>query len=150
MDILIIRIPELVLESDGDPLVENDGIQQQTIVQEISESSRLETELNDEIERNFNCGNGPTIKRLSCLSHTLQLVMGSFDSHRNAKGELPKFARSIKKARRLVEKFNTSGLATIRLVQLGGKKLLADVVTHFRRFSYSISCQLHLYLHLDH
>ncbi len=80
------------------------------------------------MEKIFRTENGAQIKRLSCLSHTLQLVMGSFDSFRNSRGQLPLFAKTIRKARGLVGKFHNSGIGTARLQELGGKKLIGDVV----------------------
>ncbi len=78
---------------------------------------------------------GRNIKRISCLSHTLQLVMGGFDKYRNKAGdgssEAPLFVSAIPSAKKLVGKFNKSTTATSRLVDITGKKLVADVTTRW-------------------
>ena len=58
-------------------------------------------------------------KRLSFLSHTLQLVVRTFDTIRSPK-------RAVKKAHKVVKKVCKSTKATERLIGLCGVKLIAD------------------------
>lgn len=111
------------LEED-ESSAENDGVLE-TVVAEFDNE---ESQINEGIEKFCNNDQTVQIKRNSCLSHNIQLVMGIFDSFRNAKGSPPLFSKSIKKARRLVAKFNNSARATTRLIELCGKKLVGDVV----------------------
>jgi hypothetical protein len=87
------------------------------------------------------------LRRLSCLSHRLQLVMSIFDKFKliatrnsNSKSadeiaasrrNTPAFVKVIAKARKLASKINTSSIATPLLIKLAGKKLLSDVSTHW-------------------
>lgn len=71
------------------------------------------------------------IKRLGCLSHTLQLVLGHFDKFRNQKGQPPVFSKIIKEAKILVGKFNKSTIATPLLINDAGMKLLGDCSTRW-------------------
>lgn len=85
------------------------------------------------------------LRRLGCVSHTLQLVMAQFDKfrvrtsirNRNQPGNglnpnpIPPFIKVIIKAKKLVAKFNTSTKATPRLVELSKKKLIGDVTTRW-------------------
>ena len=64
------------------------------------------------------------IKRLPCLAHTLQLVVGKFD-------QLPQFKSVLKNARTLVTKVNKSTRATEKLVSLCNKKLIGDCRTRW-------------------
>ena len=88
------------------------------------------------------------LRRLSCLSHRLQLVMSIFDnkfkfiatrkSNSKSADEIaasrrntPAFVKVIAKARKLASKINTSSIATPLLIKLAGKKLLSDVSTRW-------------------
>ena len=71
------------------------------------------------------------IKRISCLSHSLQLVINSFDKFRNRRNGRPRFNQIIGKARQLVAKFNSSTKATPMLIAATKKKLIGDVVTRW-------------------
>lgn len=83
------------------------------------------------------------LRRLSCLSHRLQLVMSIFDklkmeARRSTSDEayetrrnMPAFAKVIAKCRKLVSRINTSSIATPLLIKLAGKKLLSDVSTRW-------------------
>lgn len=87
------------------------------------------------------------LRRLSCLSHRLQLVMAIFDKFkftatRNSNSDsvggtaasrrnIPAFVKVIARARKLASKINTSSIATPRLIELSGKKLLSDVSTRW-------------------
>lgn len=71
------------------------------------------------------------IKRLGCLSHTLQLVLGHFDKFRNRKGNAPAFSKIIKEAKILVGKFNKSTIATPLAIKYAGMKLLGDCSTRW-------------------
>ncbi len=85
----------------------------------------------DTISRN----SAPSIrmKRISCLSHTLQLVMGGFDKYMNSKdrSDSPLFMLAIASAKKLVGKFNKSTKATSRLIEICGKKLVPDCSTRW-------------------
>ena len=48
----------------------------------VSEKQQLEDTL---------CSGSASLKRISCWSHTLQLVMGTFDKYRNKNNPLPLF-----------------------------------------------------------
>ncbi|KZS01454.1 Uncharacterized protein APZ42_001883, partial [Daphnia magna] len=89
------------------------------------------------------------LKRLSCFSHRLQLVMAIFDKFRiyNARlpqigstHRLPVFATVISKARKLVSRFNTSSVATPLLISLSGRKLLTDVSTRWSSNYFVMDC----------
>lgn len=92
------------------------------------------------------------LKRLSCFSHRLQLVMAIFDKFRisptrlgrlpqiESTQRLPVFATVISKARKLVSKFNTSSVATPRLISLSGRKLLTDVSTRWSSNYFVMDC----------
>jgi len=71
------------------------------------------------------------IKRLGCLSHTLQLVLGHFDKFRNQRGNAPAFSKIIKEAKILVGKFNKSTIATPLAIKYAGMKLLGDCSTRW-------------------
>jgi hypothetical protein len=71
------------------------------------------------------------MKRLSCLSHTLQLVMAGFEKFVTARGTQPQFMAVIRKARALISSFNMSTIATSRLIKKAGKKLIKDVSTRW-------------------
>ena len=58
-------------------------------------------------------------KRLSCLSHTLQLVIRKFDRVQSLK-------RALASAHKLVNKVNKSVKATEKLIALSGRKLISD------------------------
>ena len=64
------------------------------------------------------------LRRIACFSHTLQLVVMTFDKATQLK-ELLKHAHSI------VRKINSSTKATERLVTLSGKKLIKDCPTRW-------------------
>ena len=61
-------------------------------------------------------------KRISCFSHTLQLVVRKFDSVRSLK-------RALASAHRLVKKANKSVKAIEKLIALLGRKLVDDCPT---------------------
>ena len=83
------------------------------------------------------------LRRIGCVSHTLQLVMAQFDKFRlqksryqnqGAEGQpqpVPPFITMISKARKLVAKFNSSTIATPRLQELCKQKLVGDVTTRW-------------------
>ena len=123
---------------------------------DISETtSEIEIE-NEEVEYMrtiFPRRNGETeeayLKRLSCISHRLQLVMAIFDKFRISHTRLPRigqtnrlpaFATVISNARKLVSRFNTSSIATPRLIELSGRKLLSDVSTRWSSNFFVMDC----------
>lgn len=63
-------------------------------------------------------------KRISCHSHTLQLVVRKFDSVRS-------LMRALASAHRLVNKVNKSVKATEKLIALSGRKLVSDCPTRW-------------------
>ena len=65
-----------------------------------------------------------SLNRVSCFSHTLQLVVQKFD-------ELPTFRVLLKHVPRLVSKFNMSTKATERLITICGKKLVRHCPTRW-------------------
>ena len=81
------------------------------------------------------------LKRLACYSHKLQLVVTHFDVFRNSSSTTsgsastrrgrPSFASSITKAKKLVSRFNTSSVATGKLIEKRNKKLVSDVTTRW-------------------
>lgn len=73
------------------------------------------------------------LRRMACLSHSLQLVMGHFDKYRHSSrpSSVPRFATAIKEAKKLVCKFNKSTVATPMLMEIAGKKLIGDVSTRW-------------------
>ncbi|XP_055343649.1 E3 SUMO-protein ligase ZBED1-like [Paramacrobiotus metropolitanus] len=64
------------------------------------------------------------IQRIPCFNHLLQCVVRSFDTVKECRD-------IIKKAKKLVSKFNHSNTATAALVDRSGKKLLGDVETRW-------------------
>ena len=60
--------------------------------------------------------------RISCFAHSLQLVVSQFD-------KVSPFPKVIKKAKKLVAKFNKSTKATERLITLEHKKFISDCPT---------------------
>ena len=64
------------------------------------------------------------LNRVSCFAHTLQLVVQKFD-------EITEFKSVVKRAHRLVRKFNTSAKATEKLIAKCGKKLVRDYPTRW-------------------
>ena len=66
-------------------------------------------------------------QRLSCFSHTLQLVMAEFDNNER----LNSLKKVIKKAQALVSKCNKSVKVTEKLIELSGKKLVSNCPTRW-------------------
>ena len=71
-------------------------------------------------------------KRLSCFSHTLQLVVSKFDTLASPK-------RCLQSASRLVKKFAKSVSATEKLISLAGKKLTSACPTRWNSTYLMIS-----------
>ena len=65
-----------------------------------------------------------SLNRLSCFSHTLQLVARQFDASASAK-------KVLSKVYCLVKRFSKSGKATEKLITLSRKKLLSHCPTHW-------------------
>ena len=63
-------------------------------------------------------------RRISCFAHSLQLVVTHFD-------KVSPFQRVIRKAKKLVAKFNKSTKATEKLIALAHKKLISDCPTRW-------------------
>ena len=63
-------------------------------------------------------------KRISCFAHSLQLVVTHFD-------KVSPFQRVVRKAKKLVGKFNKSTKATEKLIALAHKKLISDCPTRW-------------------
>lgn len=118
------------------------------------EFSTFEAQINEALIQIQSCVRRPNeseeefkLRRLSCLSHRLQLVTSIFDkfkfiatrnSNPNSADEIaasrrntPDFVKVMAKARKLASKFNTSSIATPLLIKLSGKKLLSDVSTRW-------------------
>ena len=64
-----------------------------------------------------------SFKRISCFSHTLQLVVSKYD-------QLDTFEELMKRAHAIVRKVNSSTKATEKLIALCGKKLVKDCPTN--------------------
>ena len=64
------------------------------------------------------------MKRLSCFSHILQLVVSKFNKDKSAKALLLK-------AYKIVSSVSKSGKATEALIQAAGKKLVSHSVTRW-------------------
>ena len=64
------------------------------------------------------------MKRLSCFSHTIQLVVSKFNKDKSAKALLLK-------AYKIVSSVSKSGKATEALIQAVGEKLVSHSVTHW-------------------
>ena len=107
------------LDSDGDESeTEDDGGTanfSKTIEDEMAEFDANE----DEHQTTFACYN-----RISCFAHLLQLVVVQFDKIRP-------FQKVLRKAKKLVAKFNKSTKATEKLIALKHKKLLSDCPTRW-------------------
>lgn len=102
-------------EEENESYDEDDFFESDFLVQNINES--LEDILNefDTAEKNFSL---TFKKRISCVCHTLQLVLKAiFDP------KLPK-NMTIKKVLKLCKKIRSSHQATAMLVELEGKSLL--------------------------
>lgn len=61
------------------------------------------------------------LKRLSCFSHTLQLVVSKFNKDESAK-------TLLSKAYKIVSSVSKSGKATEALIKATGKKLVSHIV----------------------
>ena len=57
--------------------------------------------------------------------------MGGFEKFTTARGTQPQFMAVIKRARALISSFNTSTIATPKLIEKAGKKLIKDVSTRW-------------------
>ena len=77
-------------------------------------------------------------KRLSCFSHTLQLVVNKFDTLTSPK-------QVLRSAHSIVRKFNKSVKATEKLVKLCGKKLLSTCPTRWNSTFLMISRMLEVH-----
>ncbi|XP_055350017.1 uncharacterized protein LOC129596698 [Paramacrobiotus metropolitanus] len=93
---------------------------------EITESQKsLDDEINDflacEADHDAQLSD---LYRLPCFAHTLQLVARQFDASAELKDV-------VKKALKLITRFNCSAIATSRLIELAGKKLIGDVKTRW-------------------
>lgn len=75
------------------------------------------------------------LNRVSCFAHTLQLVVQKFD-------EITEIKSVLKRAHRLVRKFNTSAKATEKLIAKCGKQLLRDCPTRWSSTYLLIECLL--------
>ena len=67
---------------------------------------------------------GTVFKRVSCFTHTLQLVVNIFQQCKS-------FKNLLKSAHSMVRKVNKSTRATERLIALSGKKLVGDCATRW-------------------
>ncbi|KAI9556011.1 hypothetical protein GHT06_018572 [Daphnia sinensis] len=135
----------------GFPTNSNSETEESTILLENEEVEydNFETQITDalahcRIIRRPNESEGEIkLRRLSCLSHRLQLVMSIFDKFKmearrstsdeasETRRNMPAFAKVIAKCRKLVSRINTSSIATPLLIKLAGKKLLTDVSTRW-------------------
>ena len=144
------NIPSSSTRDDIDLLDEDDDNTAIEIENDQVEFLQFEVQVTQHLQAIFPQYHGETeeeyLKRLSCLSHKLQLVMSTFDKYKTQKSfrpsndgshraqnipTVPVFANVIKQARKLVSKINTSSVATPRLIALSGKKLLSDVSTRW-------------------
>ena len=107
-----------------------DILTEEQVEREIYNAEREEENLNRTFRRSFGQSRSRRLKRLSCLAHTLRLVMGSFEKFRKGR-RVPAFQKVIKKARSLITSFNMSLRANTMLIGRAGKKLIHDVATRW-------------------
>ena len=101
------------------------------IDQEIDACEVEEEALDQNFRRGFGLSRKKRMRRLKCIAHTLQLVMGGFEKFTTARRTRPEFMNVIKRARALVTSFNMSTSATHKLIKKSGKKLIKDVATRW-------------------
>ena len=121
------------LPANLDSLAENDSSEsrnEDTIDQEINAVNLEEEELNYNFRRGFGHSR-KKMRRLKCIAHTLQLVMGGFEKFTTARRTTPLFMQVVKRARALVTSFNMSTVATPKLIKKTEKKLIKDVSTRW-------------------
>ena len=82
-----------------------------------------------------------SLNRLSCFSHTLQLVARQFDASASAK-------KVLSKVYCLVKRFSKSGKATEKLITLSRKKLLSHCPTRWSSTHIVVSRLLELRIHV--
>ena len=82
-------------------------------------------------------------KRISCIIHTLQLVVKLFEIN-------PVFRPTIKKAHRLVKRFNKSCKATEMLIKKSGRKLVSDCPTRWDSTFLMLSRLIDLKVHVNY
>ena len=82
-----------------------------------------------------------SLNRLSCFSHTLQLVARQFDTCAFAK-------KILSKVYCLVKRFSKSGKATEKLITLSRMKLLSHCPTHWSSTHIVVSRLLELRIHV--
>ena len=100
---------------------------------EDTHTSDIEQEIEDYDQRELSFEMAFSLhKRLSCFNHTLQLVVNKFDTLSSPK-------QVLRSAHALVRKFNKSGKATEKLVNLCGKKLLSTCPTRWNSTFLMIS-----------
>ena len=93
----------------------------------------------EEQELQYNLMVSSHFSRASCFAHTLQLVARRFDT-------FPSVKKVLAKVYRLVAKFNKSCKGTEKLIQLSGKKLVANCPTRWSSTFLVVSCLLQLRL----
>jgi hypothetical protein len=86
--------------------------------EEVTDYEGLESKYVDPFKR------GGSLVRLSCFSHTLQLVVAKFNKDEQAKSFLSK-------VRKIVASVSRSGKATEALIEASGKKLVSCCITRW-------------------
>ena len=76
-----------------------------------------------------------TLDRVSCFSHSLQLVVNKFSG-------ITAYKPLLKHAHALAKKVNSSVKATERLIELSGKKLVKDCPTRWSSTFLMVDCML--------
>lgn len=103
----------------------------------------------DESNSDFAVKDYVGLHRIGCFSHTLQLVVTSFDKHRNQKGN-KEIGKAIQSAKKFAAKFNSSSIATPKLIKLsGGRKLIKDVATRWSSTYLLVKRLLDLRIYID-
>lgn len=91
---------------------------------EVSDTTENVIEFDDNEEEHNDAFATEKYQRLSCFSHTLQLIVAKFDVVKPCK-------EAISICKKLVARFNKSVKATEMLIKLSGKKLIGDCPTRW-------------------
>jgi hypothetical protein len=122
------NVEEMYVDSDGlDVDIEIEPDETEVTVTQVTEMQEATEDIADfderEEEHRYAFASND-YQRLSCFSHTLQLVVIKFD-------EVKPFKEAISKAKKLVAHFNKSVKATKMLIELAGKKMIGDCPTRW-------------------
>ena len=109
------------VDEDVDAVDEMDEIE---LTEDEYDVEKEEREFNHNEQDHNNAFELAEFQRLSCFSHTLQLIVAKFDAIRPCK-------EAVATSKKIVMRFNKSVKATGMLVELSGRKLTGDCPTRW-------------------